>query len=565
LDEWLARRHHLVLGALVVCAVAVRLLVWLQLENGPLVRIHQIHEATDSHFFSRWADHLRERDWLQHEPLHPITPWMAEAAANVMRAHPDLPVRLGLASDTSYDRPAMVRALWTHWLGGAAYFQEPLYPYLVALTRLVTGTDVRAVFAWQAALGVVTIVLVYHLGLKLFGATAGLAAAVLGICYAVIVVHEFALLRDSLIAFLTVALVASLVAALERGGWRWASFGLLAGLAVLAKVPFIVFVGLAMIGAVASRRCGLREAGLVALSAGLAVLPALVRNALVGVPLLQLNGSGGAMLPLFHMEGARAYQFSPDPRFAEVLARADARFLPSLLEAIRTHASLLDYLRQCLEKLAYAWHGAEIPNNVDPALFLQASSTLRALAVPFWVLGALGAVGLVATRAKWRRLWPLYAGLAACFPTLLLTAVLSRYRLPLAVALLPLAGAGAVAIAEWAAARRWGALAAVAALAVPYALWATRPVPTLGGAYYHEIGTVWLRNGQPALAALHFQEALRLEPDDTAARLGLGSALLADGRREEGLAALRGVLADEPPGSRIRQQTERLLNAAGGC
>ncbi|MGE6757054.1 glycosyltransferase family 39 protein [Corallococcus interemptor] len=601
LDGFLVRHRRRVLGGLLFLAVFLRAMVGMELAGGPLLHIHEQNTASDNYFFAGWAQHLADGDWLQREPLHPMTAWMRRVAGQVMRAHPTYPVELGLAKDTAYDPKTMAVSLWDRWLGGPTYFQEPLYPYLVALTRVVFGPDGAFVFAWQLALGVLGLFLVYRLGRVLFSETVGVVGAVLGLLYAPLVVHEFVLLRDSLIVLFTLALLAALVAALERGGWRWTLFGALSGLAVLVKVPFVIFLFLALAGAVASRRCRAGDVGRVFAGLAVALLPAVARNALVGVPWLKFNGSGTSMLAYYHMADSRPYQFSIGPGYADILFKTDGRFLPALREAIQTHASLWGFIRLSLAKVLYSLHGSEVPNNVDVALFRQAAGTVRAMPLPFWALGVLGAVGTVATRARWRQLWPLYVGVVAALPTLVLASFISRYRLPLAAALLPLAGAGFVALLRWGEARRWRALGLTAVLAVPYVAWASRPLLDFGAdspaAYYQGQGTMALRAGWPDFAELNFRESLRWEPGRAQAHLGLGDsllqqglvedalpelrvaadgmtsgepllllgrALLATGKRDEGLAALREAVAREPAGSTIRQQSEQLLSLPGG-
>ncbi|WP_338275428.1 glycosyltransferase family 39 protein [Corallococcus caeni] len=601
LDGFLVRHRRRVLGGLLLLAVFLRVMVGMELAGGPLLHVHEQNPASDNYFFAQWAQHLADGDWLQRVPLHPMTAWMRRVAGQVMREHPSYPVDLGLAKDTAYDPRSMTVALWDHWLGGPTYFQEPLYPYLVALTRAAFGPDGAFVFAWQLALGVLGLFLVYRLGRALFSETAGVLAAVLGLLYAPLLVHEFTLLRDSLIVLFTLALMTALVAALERGGWRWSLFGALSGLAVLVKVPFVIFLGLALAGAVASRRCRAGDVGRVLAGLAVTLLPAVARNALVGVPWLKFNGSGTSMLAYYHMADSRPYQFSIGPGYADILIKSDGRLLPALREAIQTHASPWGFIRLSLAKVLYSLHGDEVPNNVDVALFRQASGLLRALPLPFWALGVLGAAGTVATRARWRELWPLYLGIAAALPTLVLASFISRYRLPLAAALLPLAGAGAVALLRQAQARRWGVLGVTALLAAPYVAWASRPLRDFGvdspGGYYRSQGAMALRAGWADFAELNYREALRREPGHGQAHLGLGTALLqqglvddalpelraaadgltsgepllllgrallATGRREEGLAALHEAVAREPAGSSVRQQSEQLLSLPGG-
>ncbi|WP_338266127.1 ArnT family glycosyltransferase [Corallococcus caeni] len=567
LDGFLVRHRRRVLGGLLLLAVFLRVMVGMELAGGPLVRISELVPASDNAFFVTWSQHLAEEDWLQRQPLHPMPPWMRKVAGQVMREHPDVPVRLGLARDKSYDPSAMSVRLWDHWLGGATYFQEPLYPYLLALTRVVAGPSTWSIFAWQGVLGVAMLWLVYLVGRRLLGETVGVVAALLGLGYAPFIVHEFALLRDSLIVFATMALLWALLEALERGGWRWALFGALCGGAILLKVPFLFFVVLALAGALLSRRCGPRDASLALGCMMLAMMPALVRNALVGVPLFRLNGSGNAMLAIFHVKDALPAQFLISKHYADILVQEDGHLLPSLVAAIQTHGSLTHYLLLCVQKLVSLVHGEELPNNVDVNLFLQACGLLRAMPVSFWLLALLGAVGLMATAGRWRRVWPLYIAIAAGVPTILLASMLARYRLPIAAAMLPLSASGLLALGEWTKTHRWGALATTGLLALLYVPWAVRehviPGTERSAAQYRRLGRLSM-DLDPEFAALHFRECLRWNAELADCELGLGQALLQQGQVEEGLAALRQAAALSQSDPTTRQAAEQLLQAHGG-
>jgi 4-amino-4-deoxy-L-arabinose transferase-like glycosyltransferase len=536
LEAWLRVRARAVTAVLVGAAVFVRLLLCLQVAAGPLPRVHEIVEGSDNGFFDAWGRRVAAGDLLQAAPFHPMPAWMRHVSREVLAADPAVPVRLGLAPDAGYDPAAMEGRLWDHWLGGATWFQEPAYAYLVGLTYRVTGPDPWHVFAWQLALGVAGVWLVVRLGRRLFSHAAGAAAGALAVLAPVPLFYEVTLLRDALVVVVTLALALLVHAAPGAGRRGWLGLGVAFGAAALLKQSFLFFPAAMMAWRVAAVRAPLRArleaAGLVAAGMAAALLPAVARNLAVGVPPLAMNGSAAGMLAVFHSANASPWDLTLTPEFPRILVASGGRPLAALAEAARTHADgwggmlLLE-----LRKLAYAWHGFESPNNVDFYLFRQGAPVLAWLPATFVVLLPLAAVGLASRRAL--EAWPLLVAVAASVPTLVLAVVLSRYRAPITAALLPLAGAGVVRIAEWIAARRGVPLGAAAALAAAYLAWATgSPAgkePPARALAYARAGVGALERHEPEYAALNLQEALRLQPGAPQVEARLGQALLAAG------------------------------------
>lgn len=592
----LARHGGRITAGLVLAAAFVRLILVLQIAGGPLARVHAVVTESDNSFFDAWGRHLAEGDWLQPAPLHPTFEWMRLVADQAVAEDPVL-APAGLPAEGTPARAALQERLWDRWLQGPAFYQEPIYPYLVGLTYRLTGPEVWHVFAWQLALGVLGVVLVHRLARRLFSERAALAAGLLAVLAPVPLYLEVTLLRDALVAYATLGLALAMHWAPEGRRSRWLWLGVAFGAASLVKQTFLIFplaMGLWRLATVRTpQRQRLAAAGLVAAGMGAALLPAVLRNLAVGAPALTMNGSGAAMLALFHTASANPFDVMVGPEYPRILASTSGSFVASLLESIRSHPGPLGWVRLTAEKLLYAWHGFESPNNVDLYLFRHAAPVLRALPVTFVVLVPLAAVGLATRRA--RDAWPILVAVAASLPTLALAIVLSRYRAPIALALLPLAGAGVVRLGSWIVGRRAWPLAAAGAASCAYVLWASSgppgKEPVARAVRYASDGTRVLANREPAFAALYFAESLRLRPDRPKVEALLGEALLAAreplaalphleaasraldtgathelhalalvavGRRDEALAQARAALAAEPGRASARALLQHL-------
>src|SRR5713101_4404765 len=111
-------RSRLTAGLLAAISILLRCAYFTELNGGPGMVAHRWTES-DMNFFDQWARVMADGDWLANRELHPYFRWQATAAQIHFQAH-------GEQGDG--------RALWNRWLHGKEYHQEPLYPYLVAVT-----------------------------------------------------------------------------------------------------------------------------------------------------------------------------------------------------------------------------------------------------------------------------------------------------------------------------------------------------------------------------------------------------------------------------------------------
>jgi hypothetical protein len=212
---WWAGQTPLILAAVLVVSVAVRIVYYVEISGSPLRLQHQ-WDQTDMSYYDAWARDIAAGDWLSRNIAAPLHGWHHEIAEDHFRRQPAELARFQPAAAGTVDqffgqhpeansaleelieargkqyvaehpqetkslreRVAACGLLWEEWLGRKRFYQEPLYPYLVALTYKVAGFDVRYVFAWQLLLGVLNNVLIYFVARRYFGATAAAVAALL--------------------------------------------------------------------------------------------------------------------------------------------------------------------------------------------------------------------------------------------------------------------------------------------------------------------------------------------------------------------------------------------------
>ena len=431
------------LAALIGVSLALRVIYFIQLTATPFVELHRWRQ-TDMNYYDDWARRIVAGDWRSASVGVPMHAWHREVAERYFAEHPDrraaLPRTDAHASVTDADA-----ALWAQWMGTPRFYQDPLYPYLVAVTYKIAGADVRYVLAWQLAVGVLTNVLIWLIARRFFGDAAAACAAALAVLAAPLMFYEMLLLRDSLIAFTGLGVIWIADRALERGTARWfGALGLAVGTACALKSTFLALgIGVLTIALIVLRARGRRllvPAAMTMAGFAIAMTPLVARNVAVGAPPFSLAASG----PLTFVASNDATT-PPDVGFgidaallAHFLGDTDGGWRAATALALARH-SVASYVSMVWRKWDRSWHWFEIPNNENFYYMRMRAPVLAWMPVTFWLCAPLALVGLVLGASRLRDAWPLYLLAAGSIGSLLLFYVLGRFRAALFAAAIPFA------------------------------------------------------------------------------------------------------------------------------
>lgn len=466
LEQRLARHQRFVLGLIIAVSLLVRVSYFLQLSSGPCIWQHQWAES-DMAFFDSWARHIAAGDWLGREPLHPCHVWHVAVAEEYFKIHPEQAAAYGFSASSDTHRPAAIK-LWNEWYGQTQFHQEPLYPYLLAVTYKVFGPDVRWVFLWQMLGGVGSVVLVYLLARRYFGVLPAAMAGLLAVLASPLLYYELILLREAFIILFTLLLAYLVTVSLDKASWKWWLLtGAVMGLALLLKSSFALFVGPAILVVallnVRNPKALLRSVGPMIGGIVLLLIPLLARNAAVGAPLLSSSSVGPVTFVTSNTAEYRAqYGFDIEPHeIADIMGRSQGRFGPAMKLTLATHMVPASYIDLIGRKFALAWSWYEMPLNENFYYYRMHADILK-LPGTFAILGSLGAIGMILALPKLRQAWPLYLALFSTLLTMLIFYVLSRFRAPMTAALIPFAGFAVIQIYTWIGQRRLRPFAATA-------------------------------------------------------------------------------------------------------
>lgn len=480
INRRLARSRKLILIGIIIASALVRISYYHNLSSGPLINQHKWTE-TDMNYFDRWARAIAAGDWLSRNVDPPMHSWMSGLADSYYAEHPDrLPTAQPGENDSDYKRRRDLE-LWKNWIGRNRYFQEPLYPYLIATTYKVAGKDVRFVFLVQMAFGIGLNVLIYLVARRAFGDLAGLIAGIIAVLYSPLLLYELVLLRDSLVAFMTM-LLTCLVFRVKHAPTpkHWALLGLFCGISFLLKSHFVI--GILIIAAWmvfrfrAQKSLLVRAAGTFAIFFLIALIPLIVRNIKVGTSPFAAAGNAAASVIIANSEDsdAAAWGFN---HFVEIQDSAGGRLFPTWLAAIRTHPSFSHYLSLIAQKFDIAWRWYEQPSNENFYYYRMYSLTLIVLPFTWYLVAPLALVGLAISIPRFRRIWPAFLPLFINLPVLLLFFGQARYRIPLAAGMIPFAALTIQLIIISAMSRRWNPLVVTLILVVVTILWTGRSYP----------------------------------------------------------------------------------------
>lgn len=464
------------------------------------------------------------------------------------------PLTRELVSDAAYyDAWARAWAAGAGFRDGLPHWLPPLYPaWLSLLHRLGLG-ELPWVLLFQGALGLLATWLIVRIAAGAAGARAGLAAGWLWTFYAAVLLHETRLLGVHLALPLALAGLLAAQAFWRRLGEHEPRrafapallCGLCLGLAALAH-PNLLLVPVAL-GAAALVRVGAQRALLpaalgLALGMCLGLLPGPLSNLTrSGQPIL-VSANGGLNFWFANNPAARGTFHAPGPEWAGIGDQRDV----SLALAAKALGEEVDERRASrywsargwawiaaepaaasalwARKLAAALSSHELDVQVSLAAARHAAPALWIAPLPFGLLLALAALGW---RAPVRERGLFAAWIAAGLVATLLYFHYPRFRLVWAPALLPFAGAGALALfdalkrrAPWPPASALVAAALLAALS--FAPFEGDYPSRLEAHALTDQARAWRAKGEAERARRSLERALEAWPESPRALLELG-------------------------------------------
>jgi tetratricopeptide (TPR) repeat protein len=528
----LLRRHRELVIILAISAL-LRALLLLEVAGGPCWRQYEWKDC-DMNFFHKGAKEIASGDTLLDKPFHPYHNWHAMFGT---------------------------REEWQKWYGGKRYYQDPGYYYLAAVFHAVFSDGPSAVKVFQLVLGLLTTLLVYAASYRMFGKRAAVISAVLLALCGPLYFYDVLLLRATVLTFATALFVFVAGEAFKRDsrGW-WAGVGAVLGLSFLLKSTALLLV-LATVGVLLwfgrreLKKSAVRAALLAAVFVAVLV-PLFVRNAVVGAPVFSFSSVGSATFALGNGRNSSGDGLVVPDEMGEIMRRTDGAFWPVVRETYATHGSFLNVVGLWFSKAYYFFRNFETPNNASFYAYRQCSWVLSFLAVGFWLLTPLMAMGLYAafTRRKAAaRTWMLIGVILSLLAPAIFFFFVSRYRLPVAVPFAIFGGFGTAMLIEKFKARDYMASLILVSMAIPVGIffnaWAPR-FPGVRSSDYGARAIYYFNRRNFKAAAVELERGVEDYPNDPALNGYLALAYMALSRDEEAVEKM-GLILERKPGDLV--------------
>ena len=467
------------------------------------------------------------------------------------------------------------------WPDKKVFYQDPLYPYFLALIYRNAGHRTAVVKIIQVFLGALTIPLIFGIGRRAFGTTTGVVSAVLMVLYRPLYFFEGVMDKEIFcLLLLCISLFSLMRIEDDKKPYRWVIPGFTLGLACLTRANLLLMIPVwgAWILVSFGRRFGYKRsfgaAAIFVITAFATISPVTVHNIRAGDFVL-ITSQGGQNFYIGNQSGniSGTYQgppfVKPNPIYEESDFRIEAERLagrkmkPSqvsnfwyLMAFKEIKESPKLFLRLLWRKMELMVNDYEISDNVNYYLFRERYSWILRMPTPGWgfmaALAVWGGIALLRRKGAGGGVTP-----SGGTPMLLLAVVYSaslvafyifaRYRLPALAAYAPFAAFGLKTLWEFMAKRKAryfiGGLLAVIALNV----WTHRTImkPHFDVAYY-QTGNCLIKLGRYEEAEKELREATILEPTVAAYHTNLAGVLYIMGKNREAAEEYRDALRIEP-------------------
>ncbi|MBU0729057.1 MAG: glycosyltransferase family 39 protein [Proteobacteria bacterium] len=467
------------------------------------------------------------------------------------------------------------------WIGKDIFYQDPLYPYFLAMVYTLIGEKFVLIYLLQALLGAVTAAMIYLAGKQMFSKNTGLVSGTLFAFYAPAIFFDGLLLKVSLSAFLCMACFCLLI--IFRGSkQQWRSLigaGICFGLAVLTRANFLllapVIVAVLVFSDFRKIRKGVVSAVFFTAGTVMILFPVVLRNYYVSGSLVVTTAQAGQNFFIGQNPRATGTYIGlpfvrPDPLYERLDFQNEAQrrlgktlsppevsqyWFAQGMAFIRENPTA--FLRLTWTKFRLFFNNYEMPDNHNFYFHKKYSHVLNLLPVSFYLVGPFFFVGMVALfRERRFETNLLFYSQLAYIVSVLGFYVFSRYRMPVIPLFCLTAGYGTLSllsnIKENKALSAGIKLGAAAIILV----WVSIPVfePfNFGHSYVDEAIAYELKNN-PEKAVESYRQALEINPEYLRALERLGRLQLRLGAYAEAQKTYKKILevrADSPEAKNV--------------
>jgi 4-amino-4-deoxy-L-arabinose transferase-like glycosyltransferase len=471
----------------------------------------------------------------------------------------------------AYDRWA--RQIVEHgWLGKDIFYQDPLYPYFLALFYKTIGREFFWVYLSQAFLGACISLLLVLLGTRIFNRTAAIFAGLIYALYGPAIYFDGLLLKVTLSAFLfTLAIYLFLGKGLKEISMGQFFSGFFLGLACLTRANFLLILPVIFITTLVHKNAEIKirlgMASLFIVGVLTALGPVVAHNYVLGKELILTTAQAGQNFYIGHNPDANGTYIKldfvrPDPLHEqedfknEAEKRNGGKLGPSevsrywLLQGIDfiKNNPLVD-LRISAKKLLLFLNDYEIPDNHNFYFHKRYSKVLQVLPISFGLLAPFFLLGLLGMLQE-RRSAPVFLFFIqiAYIVSVIIFYVFSRYRMVALPLFCLSAGYGLSMLQDQFRTAQWRKLAAsLVILGCAFGIANSKFIEPFDFSHsYTDEGIAHEMKDEPQKAFHSYEQALKINPHYLRALDRLGKLQLQQKEYEGARSTYKQILLVDP-------------------
>lgn len=426
-----------------------------------------------------------------------------------------------------------------HWFRADAFYQDPLYPYFLALVYKVFGQDPLAARIVQSIIGSCNGVLIYYAGREFFGQKAGIIAGFISAFYGVFLFFDGMINKPFLSVFFVNCSLLTFAFGLKHKQEKWFFFqGIFLGFLVLIRANILLLIPLFLTWAWFTFSGNKKLLNCASMIAGifLSVSPATLHNYLTTGDFILSTTQAGQNFYIGNHPDNNTGTYRPPkflratPEFEETDFKARAEFItgkkmsPKEVSSFWTRETINIILSDPQRFAKHLWfkirlflNKYEVPDNHSYSFF-QAyySSILNWNILDFRIIGPLGLAGLVfslfgKTENKSGKFLPLF--FLVYMGSIVPFYVFSRYRIPVVPVLILLSAFFIVLIARRIREKKY--METTLGLFIAIFFWAFVNADIKKDDFSPQFGNIgysYMAQGKMEEALLNYQKAIEIDP-----------------------------------------------------
>jgi len=468
------------------------------------------------------------------------------------------PIFQGLAVDTEKYNDFSLQILKGNLTHKDFIYLNPLYPFFLTIIYLIFGYSHLSVIIIQGIIDSLSCILIYYITSTIFNKRTGILAAIIYACYGLAIFYTGILLAPTVVIFLTLLFISSLLAA-ENKKQVIIFFisGIIFGLAVLARPNLSVFLFILPLWffIVLKNKLGTYKSiqGFTLLLVGFLVVIFLItiRNYSIEKRFSPFSVQGGINFYIGNNPKATGHFMSPHGISNSPIEQVNAsikyaeqesgkRLSPSqasrywLIKGLNfIKDNPLDAFLLYVKKFAIFWRNEEIPLNINYSLSKTFATIFKLPFISFGIIAPFAILGIILSLKRKKDIMLVNLFIFSYMLSVIIFFVSARYRLPIVPFLVICSSYTLYRFLEMIRAKEINNIAFFGILLILLVVGINKNIKYFtfdtSSRHYNNLGRVYDMEGRLDQAVVELKKALLINSNSAVAHNNLGNVYLKKG------------------------------------